>query len=225
MLSVATREARVAPEEADIRPALPLRPDVGVLSEGRVAISWSEQYRHPLWQKKRLEAMTAADFVCQHCFDGETQLHVHHKRYVKGRMVWEYEINELEVLCEPCHEEAHAMKDVLHDVISGVHPMMAPWREAAAVVAGFYCHESGVRERVDLQALFDQAPFQFTLGVIAGALHWGDGARKSSSVIGAALSDVRMSEERWDWIGKGITFLREVEDRPIASGTAEDATP
>ncbi len=81
-----------------------------------MAIPWNEQYKHPLWQKKRLEAMEAAGFECSACGDKETMLHVHHHRYVKGRMMWEYELNELNVMCAPCHEERHYVKDQIADL-------------------------------------------------------------------------------------------------------------
>lgn len=76
-------------------------------------ISWKDQYKHPLWQKKRLEALEVAGFSCEHCDDSESQLHVHHKQYFKGRRIWEYELSELSVLCEACHEEAHQLNDKL----------------------------------------------------------------------------------------------------------------
>ena len=214
MHSVAKREDRVAPEKADFRPALPSRPIVGDLSEDRMALTWSEQYRHPLWQKKRMEALAAAEFTCQHCCDTETQLHVHHKRYVKGRMVWEYGVGELEVLCEPCHEEAHAMKDALFDVLGSVHPMMGPWREAAAVMAGYYSAVKSVEERIDLQLMFDGAPLQFTVGVVASVIQWGSGGEISGN-IAKAVSDTKAQPQQWEWIRKGFEFLDRIERQRI----------
>lgn len=74
-------------------------------------MEFKDQYKHPLWQKKRLEALEAALFTCNRCYDNETQLHVHHKRYVSGRKIWEYEVSELEVLCDECHAIAHDDKE------------------------------------------------------------------------------------------------------------------
>ena len=79
---------------------------------------WASQYKHPSWQKKRLEALELHGFECENCGDKETTLHVHHRKYIKGRKVWEYDADELEVLCEPCHEEAHAMKDLITETIA-----------------------------------------------------------------------------------------------------------
>lgn len=66
-------------------------------------MDFKDQYKHPMWQKKRLEALNDAGFMCQRCCGDEEQLHVHHKVYVKGRKIWEYAISELSVLCESCH--------------------------------------------------------------------------------------------------------------------------
>lgn len=79
---------------------------------------WGAQYKHPNWQKKRLEALEAAGFECSYCGDKDTTLHVHHKRYFKGRKAWEYELAELEVLCEPCHECAHEVKAALGEFLA-----------------------------------------------------------------------------------------------------------
>lgn len=79
---------------------------------------FAAQYKHPLWQKRRLEALSDAGFQCSNCGEAESTLHVHHKRYVKDRKIWEYRHNELEVLCEPCHARAHAIKDGISEVLT-----------------------------------------------------------------------------------------------------------
>jgi hypothetical protein len=79
-------------------------------------MDFKDQYKHPLWQKKRLEAMECAGFCCESCESKDDQLHVHHRRYVKGRQIWEYDIKELSVLCGSCHEQAHADLEVFRQV-------------------------------------------------------------------------------------------------------------
>jgi hypothetical protein len=102
------------------------------------SIPWKDQYKHPLWQKTRAESLDAASYTCQRCGDKESQLHVHHKRYVKGRMIWEYGIEELEVLCEPCHELSHAEKDALQEFIARLPSEAIP--EILGLLIG-YCEE------------------------------------------------------------------------------------
>jgi HNH endonuclease len=75
--------------------------------------TYSEQYRSPKWQKKRLEVLSAADFQCQDCGSKENTLNVHHVIYHKGREVWNYTNDELMVLCEKCHETRHRMQSIM----------------------------------------------------------------------------------------------------------------
>lgn len=112
--------ARVAPEKAVLRPALPmfLRPGWNGTDMGKM--TYAEQLAHPNWQRKRLEVLEDCEWTCQACGDTETTLHVHHKRYVKGRMAWEYKVDELQALCKDCHAKEHmteaAMVEVQHQL-------------------------------------------------------------------------------------------------------------
>lgn len=68
-------------------------------------MTYSEQLKHPSWQKKRLEILQRDEFTCQHCSDKEHQLHVHHRYYVSGRYAWEYPDFCYLSLCADCHKE------------------------------------------------------------------------------------------------------------------------
>lgn len=70
-------------------------------------MSYTELLRDPRWQRKRLEVMQRSDFACEECSDTTTTLNVHHTKYKKGRMPWEYEDAELLCLCEQCHAHRH----------------------------------------------------------------------------------------------------------------------
>lgn len=61
-------------------------------------------YRHPEWQRKRLEVMEYAHFLCQQCGEGQKTLNVHHTYYLRDHKPWEYPTEALQCLCEPCHE-------------------------------------------------------------------------------------------------------------------------
>jgi hypothetical protein len=80
--------------------------------------TYYEKLKDPRWQKKRLEVLNNNEFTCQRCYDKESTLHVHHKEYFKGLEPWEYETNQLTVLCESCHESQHEFKDILKYVCS-----------------------------------------------------------------------------------------------------------
>lgn len=77
-----------------------------------------QKLKDPRWQKKRLEVMQSKDFSCEICGDSESTLDVHHKEYFKGFEPWEYEVNQLAVLCENCHENHHNKFDLLKWVCS-----------------------------------------------------------------------------------------------------------
>lgn len=66
---------------------------------------YSEKLKDPRWQKKRLEVMERAGWLCQICGDSDSELHVHHPRYVKGREPWDYE--NLICACHACHGRIH----------------------------------------------------------------------------------------------------------------------
>jgi hypothetical protein len=76
-------------------------------------MTYREQLAHPNWQKRRLEVLSAKKFTCECCGDEEKTLHVHHRRYVKGRKAWEYQDWELAVLCNSCHEFEHHVRERL----------------------------------------------------------------------------------------------------------------
>jgi Zn finger protein HypA/HybF involved in hydrogenase expression len=74
-------------------------------------MNYHQQMKHPLWQKKRLEVMERSRFECENCGDSEEQLHVHHRYYRRGAMIWDYEEHELQCLCNKCHKDAHALDE------------------------------------------------------------------------------------------------------------------
>lgn len=66
-----------------------------------------EAYKDPRWQRRRLEIMSRSRFHCERCDTEDKTLHVHHKKYFKGRKPWEYDDSELICLCSTCHESCH----------------------------------------------------------------------------------------------------------------------
>jgi len=72
-------------------------------------MNYREQYNHPLWQGKRIEIFQRDGLICSNCGNDQVQLHVHHKEYIKGRKVWEYDNSNFVVLCDTCHKEVHGI--------------------------------------------------------------------------------------------------------------------
>lgn len=101
-------------------------------------LTYAEQLRDPRWQKKRLEILSRDGFKCVVCGDGKSTLHVHHKRYVKGRMPWEYDATELSTVCKNCHESADHTRVTSAEVMARL-PLDGPgcaWN-AMGLVAGW----------------------------------------------------------------------------------------
>ena len=101
-------------------------------------LTYAEQLKHPKWQKRRLEILQRANFRCESCDDAEKTLHVHHKRYRKGAMAWEYEDSELTALCEDCHANETLLRNQLDDAIgkmnAGDLEMLVGFAEAMLAV-------------------------------------------------------------------------------------------
>lgn len=75
-------------------------------------MTYSTLLRLPQWQRKRLEVMFRDGFRCVSCGADHRTLNVHHKRYIRGHRPWEYDHDNLETLCEPCHESKHWPGDI-----------------------------------------------------------------------------------------------------------------
>lgn len=159
--------ARVAPEKAVFRPALPLHFLPGIAEMRMATMTYKEQLLHPNWQRRRLEILQRDEFRCTKCCDDESTLHVHHKRYVKGRMVWEYSDHELISLCHSCHSEVHAESAAMKELLARL-PVDGPAcsSDALSLLAGWAHGEQGM----DFQDLFKDNPWSFLLGQLANRL-------------------------------------------------------
>lgn len=130
--------ARVAPEKAAFRPALPSCFKPGIAEMQMTKKSYFEKLKDPRWQKKRLERLEKSGWACDSCGDAETTLHVHHKAYFKGREPWEYEAEQLASLCDSCHSAEHSDEDALQLEASYVGIESPFSREStASLIAGY----------------------------------------------------------------------------------------
>jgi hypothetical protein len=83
-----------------------------------------DQYKHPEWQKKRLEVIEKAGFKCQDCGATGKTLNVHHSLYLRDRKVWDYPIALLRCLCEECHEVRHRHLNVIRMGLGVLNPKL-----------------------------------------------------------------------------------------------------
>jgi hypothetical protein len=69
-----------------------------------------QPYKSKEWRQFRANVILLDNHLCTRCGrhddDGVT-LHVHHKIYRKGRLPWEYALDDCETLCAGCHAEHH----------------------------------------------------------------------------------------------------------------------
>jgi hypothetical protein len=96
------------------------------------SLTYREQMLDPRWQRRRLEMLNAAGWACAQCDDGSRTLHVHHRQYFKGRLLWEYSDLELVVLCDVCHSVEHTDLESLKALLA-----IIPAGEIAGLVAGY----------------------------------------------------------------------------------------
>lgn len=68
-------------------------------------------YNKSEWKKFRDDLIELDGYKCKECGrnNKEVVLQVHHKNYIKGRLPWEYPLNECETLCRGCHSSRHGI--------------------------------------------------------------------------------------------------------------------
>jgi hypothetical protein len=163
-----SRTARVAPEKAVFRPALPMRSVPGLNGAGMTKMTYAEQLKHPSWQRKRLSMLDAAGWACSSCGAKEKTLHVHHRRYIKGRLAWEYEDENFDVLCEDCHADEHDAEEVLKQLLAT--PFMYPGanlRIAIGLLGGYMRASYDLPEGLDKECERVAGGDLMDLGVVA----------------------------------------------------------
>lgn len=163
-------------------------------------LSYADQLKHPNWQRKRLEMLEAAKWECTKCGDKETTLHVHHRKYVKGRMAWEYEARELAVLCENCHEDEHHFQEDIEVLLNQqwLDKGMSGKEVVVGFLAGFLCPfspEGTPVRKIAERAIERQWPF-FELGFMVAALGPDDlkAAVKAKIARGDLPSDSKLMD-------------------------------
>lgn len=180
------------------------------------SMSYKEQLLHPNWQKKRLEILSRDKFKCTVCEDDDSTLHVHHKRYIKGRLAWDYENSNFCTLCHACHSAAHDDDDALKAILAAL-PATGPRSssDVGAIIAG-WAH--GVNE-LNFSEVFNQDPIAFAIGELAGQFDRFD--------INRLMGVVAALRAAPDWVvdvqlDKFIEGLRGNAGVPMPPGYKED---
>lgn len=196
--------ARLATEKAVFRPALPTCFVSGITGMHMGNLTYSEQLKHPNWQRKRLEMLSEADFTCQSCFSKEQTLHVHHKQYFKGRKAWEYSNDELAVLCEVCHEGEHESSDLLKESLASL-PASGPGclSDVVGMVSGYVEGFTSAK----FERHFEANPQMFLVGAIANSLSDCD-SKKNLYEFCYLLAGLDQQKKR-DFVENMIALLKD----------------
>ncbi len=88
-------------------------------------LSYGEKLRDPRWQRKRLEVFGDRDWKCFNCGATKKELHLHHNFYLKNMEPWEYDLNQLSVLCAGCHREITEVGKDLREALSFLRGIQA----------------------------------------------------------------------------------------------------
>ena len=71
----------------------------------------NRKYQGDAWKSFRKDIIESDGFRCSQCgrnsFD--VVLQVHHKKYIKGRKLWEYAGEDCITLCRGCHAMEHGI--------------------------------------------------------------------------------------------------------------------
>ena len=73
-------------------------------------ISYEKQLNDNNWIQK-VEEIKGIYKICQICRTSNN-LQVHHTKYIEGRKAWEYENEDLQLVCEKCHTEIHVSEEI-----------------------------------------------------------------------------------------------------------------
>jgi 5-methylcytosine-specific restriction endonuclease McrA len=74
-------------------------------------MTYQEKLQDPRWLEFRDEVLEHWNYRCRKCRrDGsEVYLHVHHPFYRRNSEPWDYDVWEVQCLCEDCHRKAHGI--------------------------------------------------------------------------------------------------------------------
>ena len=91
-------------------------------------MTYADQLKSPLWQRKRLEIFNRDNYECVivGCVSIDEQLHAHHGYYEKGKMAWESKSKFLHTLCDPCHKTTHDYMETIKELLGEMNPGFLP---------------------------------------------------------------------------------------------------
>lgn len=89
--------------------------------------------------------MQRDNFTCQLCGDIETELHVHHHSYMRGRQPWEYDLSNFSSYCKHCHTIVEDLKKHFSEAPIRIIKRDLPGKGMTAIIAISESVEFGLR--------------------------------------------------------------------------------
>jgi hypothetical protein len=71
------------------------------------SVGYESQYDDSRWRDRAARFRRKFGNFCQSCRRGDVPIQCHHVNYYPGRKLWEYDDQDLAMLCEPCHKSIH----------------------------------------------------------------------------------------------------------------------
>lgn len=71
-------------------------------------VPYKDQLNDPRWHYVKNRVLERDKWQCKKC-RSEHNLQVHHLKYLKGFMAWDYNDSYLTTLCDSCHQKAHGI--------------------------------------------------------------------------------------------------------------------
>jgi len=70
-------------------------------------MKYEDQLQTAEWFAFRLDVLAVRGHECEDCRTADLPLNIHHCHYDFERLAWQYDYNEVKVLCRECHEALH----------------------------------------------------------------------------------------------------------------------
>jgi hypothetical protein len=155
--------------------------------------SYSDKLKNQLWQRKRLEILQLRGFKCELCNCETKELHVHHRFYLKGREVWQYDNDVFQVLCCDCHKKEHSKS------VDKEYNLPKNYKEIIQLTDGEGLNNSDhLLEILQTFTMYDLTTVLVDLRIIFTC---GNETEYLISVIKYLAQSVKSNSELWDRIG------------------------
>ena len=93
-----------------------------------LSMTYKEQLLTIEWYQKRDTIKERDKNTCQMCMS-KKDLHVHHKKYIVGKLAWEYEDECLITVCNKCHSKHHNKPIIKEKIVKVAKSKKKPVKE------------------------------------------------------------------------------------------------